>query len=78
VGRLLDLDLALFTAAFFVGRLVGYSIYVSVAVLADRHLGNVLSRVSGSPWSIALQVVLLGALWLLPFINWRSVLKRRS
>ena len=75
---LLDLDLALFTAAFFVGRLVSYSIYMSVAVIADRQLGNVLSQVFGSPWSIALQAVLLGAVWLLPFVNWRSVLKRRT
>jgi len=75
---LLDLNLVLFTLAFFVGRLVSYSIYVSAAVLADRQLGNVLGQLFGSPWSIALQVVLLAAVCLLPLVNWRGVLQRRS
>jgi uncharacterized membrane protein YdjX (TVP38/TMEM64 family) len=74
----LDLDLRLFTLAFFVGRLVSYSIYVSVAVVADRHFGNVLSQVFGSPLSIALQVVLLAGVCALPLVNWRGVLHRRS
>ena len=74
----LDLNLELFTLAFFLGRLVSYSIYVSVAVVADRQLGNVLGQLFGSPWSIALQVVLLAAVCLLPLINWRAVAHRRS
>jgi membrane protein YqaA with SNARE-associated domain len=73
---LLDLPLGLLTVAFFFGRLVSYSIYVSVATLADRQLGNVLARIFGSPWSIALQVVLLAAVCVLPFINWRRLLDR--
>ncbi len=56
---LLDLPLGLFTLAFLLGRLVSYSIYVAAATLADEQLGTVLSQVFGSPWSIALQVVLL-------------------
>lgn len=75
---LLDLNLALFTAAFFVGRLISYSIYVSAAVLADRQLGNVLSKLFGSPWAIALQLALLAIVCLLPLINWRTLLQRRS
>jgi membrane protein DedA with SNARE-associated domain len=71
----LDLDLKLFTLAFFVGRLVSYSIYMSIAVIADRQLGNVLGRLFGSPWSIALQLALLAAVCLLPLVNWRSVFK---
>jgi membrane protein YqaA with SNARE-associated domain len=74
---LLDLDLVLFTSAFFVGRLVSYSLYVGLAVVADRHLGNVLDQVFGSPWSIALQVVLFAAVCALPLIDWRAVLARR-
>lgn len=74
----LDLNLRLFTLAFFVGRLVSYSIYVSVAVVADRQLGNVLGRLFGSPWSIALQVGLLAAVCLLPLVNWRGLAHRRS
>ena len=73
---LLDLPLGLLTWAFFVGRLISYSIYVSVATLADRQLGNVIGQVFGSPWSIALQVVLLVAVCFLPFVNWRRFLDR--
>jgi len=75
---LLDLNLVLFTFAFFVGRLVSYSIYVSAAVLADRQLGHVIDQLFGSPWSIALQVALLVAVCLLPLVNWRRVLQGRS
>lgn len=75
---LLDLPLGLLTIAFFLGRLVSYSIYVAVATLADRQLGTVLSQVFGSPWSIALQVLLLVAVCVLPFINWRRLLDRHA
>jgi membrane protein DedA with SNARE-associated domain len=74
---LLDLNLVLFTLAFFVGRLVSYSIYVSVAVLADKQLGNVLGQLFGSPWSIALQVALLAVVCLLPLVDWRRLLRHR-
>ena len=73
---LLDLPLGLLTLAFFFGRLVSYSIYVSVATLAERQFGNVIGQVFGSPWSIALQVVLLVAVCFLPFVNWRRFLDR--
>ena len=67
---LLDLRLGLLTLAFFLGRLVSYSIYVRVATLANKQLGNVLGQIFGSPWSIALQVLLLAAVCLLPLVNW--------
>jgi hypothetical protein len=73
---LLDLPLGLLTLAFFLGRLVSYSIYVSIATLADKQLGNVIGHLFGSPWSIALQVGLLAAVCALPFINWRRLLDR--
>lgn len=73
---LLDLPLGLLTLAFFFGRLISYSIYVSAATLADRQLGNVIGQIFGSPWSIALQVVLLIAVCFLPFVNWRRFLDR--
>ena len=75
---LLELDLIPLTLAFFVGRLVSYSIYVTVATVAERQLGNVLGHLLGSPWSIAIQVVLLAAVAVLPFINWKSILDRRT
>jgi membrane protein YqaA with SNARE-associated domain len=75
---LLDLPLGLLTLAFFLGRLVSYSIYVGVATLADRQLGEVVGRVFGSPWSIALQIGLLVAVCVLPFVNWRRFLDRSA
>ena len=39
---LLDVALIPLTAAFFAGRLVSYSIYVSAAGLADHHFGDLL------------------------------------
>jgi membrane protein YqaA with SNARE-associated domain len=75
---LLDLPLGLLTLAFFLGRLVSYSIYVSVATLADKQLGNVVGQIFGSPWSIALQVVLLVGVCLLPLVKWRRFLDRPS
>jgi membrane protein YqaA with SNARE-associated domain len=74
----LHLELRIFTLAFFVGRLVSYSIYVSIAVVADRQFGNVLSSVFGSWWSIALQVALLMAVCVLPLVDWHGLLQRRS
>ncbi len=73
---LLELDLIPLTLAFFAGRLVSYSIYVAVATLAERQLGSVLGQVVGSPWSIAVQVVLLAGVAVLPFINWKHILQR--
>jgi hypothetical protein len=73
---LLGLNLAIFTLAFFVSRLVSFTTYVSVAVVAEHQLGNVLGRLFGSPWSIALQLALLASVWLLPNINWRSIGER--
>ena len=75
---LLDLNLVPLTLAFFAGRIVSYSIYVTVASVATQHLGNVLSQVLGSPWSIAVQLVLLAAVSVLPFINWKGILERRD
>jgi len=73
---LLDLPLGLLTWAFFFGRLVSYSIYVSLATLADRQFGAVIDHVFGSPLSVAVQVVLLVVVCLLPFVRWRRFLAR--
>ena len=73
---LLDVALVPLTLAFFVGRLASYSFYVAVATLAERQLGGVLRNVLGSPWSIALQVLLLAAAAALPFIDWSRVRDR--
>ena len=44
---LLDLPLGVLAIAFFLGRLVSYSIYVSVATLADKQLGDIIGRAFG-------------------------------
>jgi len=75
---LLEFNLIPLTLAFFAGRLVSYSIYVGVATVAERQLGSVLGHLLGSPWSITIQVVLLAAVAVLPFINWKSILDRRT
>jgi hypothetical protein len=67
---LLDLPLLRLTAAFFAGRLVSYSIYVSGAALAHESLGEVLGDAFGSPVGIALQIVMLVALVALLRIDW--------
>jgi membrane protein DedA with SNARE-associated domain len=72
----LNLELRLFTLAFFIGRLISYSLYVSLAVVADRQFGNVISNLFGSAWSIILQIVLLAAVCVLPLVNWQRLLRR--
>jgi membrane protein YqaA with SNARE-associated domain len=67
----LELPLLLVATAFFVGRLVSYSIYVSAATLASKQFANVIGDFFGSPWSIALQLVLLFVVCSLPLVNWR-------
>jgi membrane protein YqaA with SNARE-associated domain len=73
---MLDVKLVPLTAAFFAGRIVSYSIYVSVATIADKNLGSVLGQYLGSPLSIAIQVVFLLLVALLPFLNWSKLLRR--
>jgi len=72
---LLDVALVPLTLAFFVGRLVSYSFYVTLATLADRQLGGVLRNALGSPWSIALQLALLAGAAALPFVNWSRLVE---
>lgn len=73
---LLDVALVPLTLAFFVGRLVSYTFYVTLATLADHQLGGVLRNALGSWWSIALQVALLAAAAALPLVDWTKVRDR--
>ena len=78
---LLDVALVPLTLAFFVGRLIGYSIYMAAATLAERQLSGILRNAFGSPWSIGVQVLLLAVTAALPFIDWsriRTHLRRRT
>jgi membrane protein YqaA with SNARE-associated domain len=75
---LLEMNLVPLTLAFLAGRTVSYSIYLAGASLAERHFGDVLGRIFGSPWSIAIQLILLAAVSVLPFINWKDIVERRA
>lgn len=67
--------LLLFTAAFFAGRTVTYTIYAYTAhEIRESNLGNSLIDHLTSPWGIALQVVMLGLLVLFARLDWRRIL----
>ncbi|HEX5592040.1 MAG TPA: hypothetical protein VFX35_01690 [Solirubrobacterales bacterium] len=59
---LMTVPLAPLTAAFFCGRLVSYSIYVSVASIAEKNLGDIALDALASPLGMVLQVAMLVAL----------------
>ncbi len=62
---LMTVPLLPLTAAFFAGRLVSYSIYVSAAAVAERNLGNVVLDALTSPLGMMLQLAMLVALGVL-------------
>lgn len=62
---LMTVPLLPLTAAFFSGRLVSYSIYVSAATIAERNLGQLALDALTSPLGLALQIAMLVALGLL-------------
>jgi uncharacterized membrane protein YdjX (TVP38/TMEM64 family) len=65
------------TAAFFAGRIVSYTIYVSAASAAKDSLSSILESTFSSPLGIALQLVMLGGLVLLLRLDWADILTRR-
>jgi membrane protein YqaA with SNARE-associated domain len=73
---LLRAPLVHLTAAFFAGRLVSYTIYVSAASAAKHSFGSVIKSAFTSPLGIALQVVMLAALVALVKVDWGHVLSR--
>lgn len=75
---LLALPLLPLTLAFFAGRLVSYSIYVSTVAVAQKSYGDVLTSALRSPIGIALQVILLVGLVLLARIDFRGIAARHS
>jgi uncharacterized membrane protein YdjX (TVP38/TMEM64 family) len=64
-----------FTAAFFAGRLVSYSIYAYTAErLRETTIGEAFRGGFSNPWVIAMQVALIAALVLLARIDWSRFL----
>jgi len=68
LGRLL--------AAFFVGRLVSYSIYVSAASAAHQSLGRLFTKGLFSPQAIATELLGLALLLAVLLIDWPSAIDR--
>lgn len=59
---LMTVPLLPLTAAFFAGRLVSYSIYVSLASIAGENLGDIVVDALTSPLGMGLQLAMLVAL----------------
>lgn len=66
-------------AAFFAGRVVSYSFYVAGAsALKETDTGKVLLANLTSPWALAFEVAMLGALVLLARVDWRRLVAPRG
>jgi uncharacterized membrane protein YdjX (TVP38/TMEM64 family) len=63
-------------AAFFVGRLVSYSIYVGAASAAHDSLDHLLAKGFFSPQAIATELVSVALLIAVVLIDWPSVIDR--
>jgi uncharacterized membrane protein YdjX (TVP38/TMEM64 family) len=74
---LIDAPLPPLTAAFFTGRLVSYSIYVTAASAAKHSFGSIIQRSLTSPLGVALQLLMLGALVALLRVDWARALSHR-
>jgi uncharacterized membrane protein YdjX (TVP38/TMEM64 family) len=62
-----------FTAAFFAGRVVSYSIYaVSATSIRKSSIGDQFLEMFTSPTSIAIQVLMIAALVALMRVDWRK------
>lgn len=68
-----------FTAAFFVGRTVSYSIYAASAkgILKSR-IGDVFADSLISPWGVGLQVVMIAVVVAFAQIDWKRFLNRKA
>ena len=73
-----QVNLRAVTLAFFLGRLVTYSIYVGGATLAAATVGSILDEGFRSPWAIALQLLLLALLAAFVLIPWAKLLRPRG
>ena len=71
---LAKVKLAAFTAVFFAGRLVSYSIYAATArTLRSRTIGDAFIEQLTSPAGVALQLLMIGALVALTMVDWRRI-----
>jgi hypothetical protein len=68
--------LAPIVGAFFVGRLVSYSLYVGLAGAAHKPLANIFRDGFTSPQAIATQVLAVAVLIAILLIDWPAVIDR--
>jgi len=75
---LANVRLARFTIAFFLGRIVSYSIYALTAKGLHRSsLGQLVSDTLTNPVGIAIQIAMIAGLVVLVRIDWQRFLDRR-
>lgn len=67
---LLGTKLVQLTIAFFLGRLVSYTVYLGGATLAEESLGDAIVDSITSPAGIAAQLVLVAAIVALVEVDW--------
>lgn len=72
---LLQLELVPLTLAFFAGRLVSYTLYVTAASAASDKVSELIGKSLGSPLAIAIQIAMLAALVALTRVDWRRIRK---
>ncbi len=75
---LMEVALVPLTAAFFAGRVVSYSIYVTGAAALRKTFGDTLVDSLTSPIGIAAQLLALIGLVLLLRLDWADILARRE
>ena len=72
---LIGVGLAKFTAAFFAGRIVSYSIYAATAKRIEAStLGDTFRHALLSPIGIGVQIAMIALLVLLTQLNWQKYL----
>ncbi|APE34869.1 hypothetical protein BOX37_13945 [Nocardia mangyaensis] len=71
---LMGLRLVPLTTAHVVGRLVSFSLYIGVAGVAERSLGETLTSSFTTPYGIAVQIGLLVGVVMLARIDWTKYL----
>jgi hypothetical protein len=75
---LMEVRLVPLTVAFFAGRLVSYTIYVTGAAAIKESFGGAVVDSLTSPIGIAVQVVALAALVALLRVDWTRVLSKTA
>ena len=74
---LMETNLLVLTGAFFVGRVVSYSIFVGAASGADGDLGPLVKDWLTSPVGIGLEVLAVAGLIALVRVDWAKVIAKR-